>query len=90
MPKIAADEWSFFFPSDGENKSHAIPIIGRIGDAEHAAREACIYDWQSRHGEERYGSEFDITVVSPEGEETTFVGWHQPSIEHKVMRAKSG
>jgi hypothetical protein len=41
MPKIAPDEWSFFFPEEGETKDHAIPIIGRIFDADHAAREAC-------------------------------------------------
>lgn len=88
MPKIAPDEWSFFFPEEGETKDHAIPIIGRIFDADHAAREACSYDWSSRHGEERNGATFRITVVSPQGVAHEFSAWHQPTIEHRVQAAK--
>lgn len=88
MPKIAADEWSFFFPDDGETRDHAVPIIGRIFDADHAAREACSYDYSSRHGEERNGGNFRITVISPQGVEHSFLGWHQPTIEHRVQAAR--
>ena len=89
MPKIAPDEWSFYFPDDGETKDHAIPIIGRIFDADHAAREACSYDYSSRHGQERSGESFKIIVISPEGLEHSFNGWHHPTIEHRVAPAKA-
>lgn len=29
-----AREWSFYFPEDGETASDAVPIIGRVFDAE--------------------------------------------------------
>lgn len=84
---VKSGEWSFYFPESGETKADAIPIIGRIFDADHAAHEACIYDYQSRDGWERLEVEFSIVVVSPDGEETAFVGWHEPSVDHSVREA---
>jgi hypothetical protein len=81
-------EWKFYFPEDGETIADACPIIGRIFDADHAAREACEYDYHGRDGWERIEVEFPIVVVSPDGEETRFIGCHERSIEHAVREAK--
>lgn len=81
--KIAPNEWSFWFPDDGETEDDAIPIIGKIWDADDAAHEACKYDFSSRDGWERNGSEFDVVIRSPKGELTTYVLWHEPSVEHE-------
>lgn len=80
-------EWSFYFPEDGETAADAVPIIGRIFDADHAAQEACEYDYNSRDGWERISSDFAIVVISPDGVESRFTGAHEPSIDH-VVRAR--
>lgn len=85
--KIAPGEWSFYFPEDGWTREDAVPIIGRTFDAEDAAEQACEYDFSSRDGWERGASEFDVIVISPDGEETIFVCWHEPTVEH-MARAK--
>lgn len=85
--KIGANEWSFYFPGDGETKDDARPIIGRIFGADHAAQEACEYDFHSHDGWERGEAEFSIIVVSPTGKETRFTGCHEPSVRHRVSAA---
>jgi hypothetical protein len=80
-------EWSFYFPEDGETKADAIPIIGRIWDADHAAREACEYDYNGRDGWERDETAFPVVVISPDGEETRFDCWHERTIAHRVSPA---
>lgn len=87
MTTRAPNEWGFWFPEDGETKDDVIPIIGRIHDAEHAAQEACEYDYSSRDGWERGEAEFKVAVISPDGEETTFTAWHEPAIHHRVSAA---
>lgn len=82
-----ASEWSFYLPDHGETKNDAVPIIGRIWDFDHAAQEACEYDFSSRDGWERGEVEFRIAVVAPDGETRTFVAWHEPSVEHRVRPA---
>ena len=83
-----AREWSFYFPEDGETASDAVPIIGSVFDAEDAAAEACRYDYGSRDGWERIESEFPIVVISPDGEETHFLGCHERTIQHTVREAR--
>ena len=80
-------EWRFYFPDDDETAADAVPIIGRTFDAEGAAVEACKYDFQDRDGWERNESEFRIVVISPDGEEATFLGRHEPTIRHAVREA---
>lgn len=86
MTKIAADEWSFYFPDDAETKDDAIPIIGRILNADDAACEACKYDFSDRDGWERQDTRFSIAVISPSGETKLFWAWHKPSVEHRVRQ----
>lgn len=81
-------EWHFYFPDDGETAKDACPIIGKIWDAEDAAREACEYDFDSRDGWERGENEFAIAVISPDGEETRFIGCHERTVQHTVSEVK--
>ena len=81
-PRVEDDEWSFFFPGRGETIDDAIPIWGRVFDAEHAARQASEYRLHS--DVEAHLDDFSIVVVSPCGEETDWVARHEPSIDHVV------
>lgn len=80
-------EWSFYFPDEGEVASDAVPIIGKVWDADDAAEIACEYDYSSREGWERGEREFPIVVISPDGEEFRFFGWNEPSVNHCVRSA---
>lgn len=81
-------EWSFYFPEEGENKDDATVIIGKVWDADDAAQMACEYDFSSRGGWERGQEEFDIVIINPDGEEFSFVGWHEPSVEHRAKEKR--
>ena len=82
-------EWSFYFPEDGEDASDAVPIIGRVWDADYAAELACEYDYSSRDGWERGDREFAIAVISPDGEEFRYIGWNEPTVNHCAREAKA-
>lgn len=84
MGRVAPDEWSFYFPDDGQTKADAIPIIGRIFAADDAAQEACEYDFSSRDGWEHGETTFSVVVISPTGTEARYEAWHEPSVEHRV------
>lgn len=81
-------DWRAYFPDDGETIEDATTILG-VHTAEHAAREAVEYDFCSRDGWERQGEqEFKVIVVSPDGEEFEYDGWHEPTLVHKARRVK--
>jgi hypothetical protein len=83
-------EWKAYFPDDGETAEDATTIImvkpwARACDV---AEDAVEYDFSSRDGWERSeAKEFPVVVISPTGEETRYVGWHEPSVVHKVRKA---
>lgn len=80
------DEWLAYFPDDGETIEDATMIM-KVYEASHAAKEAVEYDFGNRDGWERHEmQEFTVIVVSPDGEEFKFMGWHEPSVVHKVRR----
>jgi hypothetical protein len=83
---LAPKEWGFYFPDDGETVEDAVPIIGFVFDHDHAAREACEYDFCSRDGWERSGP-FKIAVIDPNREVSIWLGEHEPSVTHSVRRA---
>ncbi|MEH6743872.1 hypothetical protein [Hyphomonas sp.] len=89
--KKKPSDWLAYFPEDGETKDDARPIYlhkwERIFDAETAADFVCQYDYHERDGWERGEDEFEIVIISPEGEESKFLGCHEPSIHHSVREA---
>lgn len=85
---VKSDEWSFWFPEDGESEEDATPIIGKVFGADDAAHEACIYDYRSRDGWERGDQEFECMIRSPDGEKTLYALAHEPSVDH-VYRVKN-
>lgn len=81
-------EWKGYFPDDSETIEDAFVIL-TASDPEDAASQAVEYDWQSRSGWERaMGDEFNVVVVSPDGREFKFVGWHEPSVDHYCKAVK--
>ncbi|MEN6545667.1 MAG: hypothetical protein ABFE07_06455 [Armatimonadia bacterium] len=80
-------EWSFFFPGEGQDAEDATPIIGRVYDAEDAAQMAVEYDYHSCDGWERGENEFDVVVISPDGEQTKFIGCHELVTRHTARRS---
>lgn len=91
MLKKKPSGWLMYFPEDGEDKDDARPILLRdwqkIFDADDAAGFACEHDYDARDGWERGEGEFEIVVISPDGEESKFLGHHEPSVHHSVREA---
>jgi hypothetical protein len=82
-------DWRAYFPDDGETIDDATTILG-VRRACDAAREAVEYDFSSRDGWERQAArEFKVVVVSPDGQQFEFIGWHEPSVEHRVRPFKA-
>lgn len=86
-------KWGYkaYFPDDGEGPNDAreletYPWV-RIYDADDAAEQACEHDYSGRDGWERGATtEFPIVIIAPDGTESRYVGWHEPSVEHKTRR----
>jgi hypothetical protein len=81
------NEWLAYFPDVGQTIDDATMIMGYY-EPEHAAQAAVEYDWSSLSGWERGECEFKIIVISPAGLEFEFVGWNEPSVNHKVRFVK--
>ena len=86
---MIASGWKYYLPDYEEVKDDAQDIM--IYDwqkpprgAKRAAKLACEDEWSNRSGLERGEDEFKITVISPSGEETSFMAWHEHSVEHMV------
>ncbi len=84
-----------YFPDDAEGPEDAHDLTCypwvRVYDPDDAAELACEYDYSERDGWERDMSggatrHFPMVIISPEGTETRYFGWHEPSIEHKTSR----
>lgn len=74
--------WKVHFPDDGEtfSEAHDLPFCIDFFDASHKAVK---YDFHERDGWERpMESEFTFVIVSPIGEERTFTGWNEASVDH--------
>jgi len=82
-------KWSFFFPDEGGDEGDALTITRPVYDAKDAARWAVKYDFEHREGWERGEREFPIVVISPDGKQTQFFGWHQKTIEHRARKDES-
>lgn len=85
--------WKAYFPEEGEDAGDAmdlkIPEWKKNCDAEDAAKIACEYDFGNRDGWERSpSSEFTIVIIAPDGKETRFKAWHEPSIDHCVKEVE--
>lgn len=83
----APKEWKFYLPGEGETPDDAVVIEGKVYDAEHAAEKACERDWNNG-GWERDGAKILIAVISPDGEESRFQAWSEPSVEHFAREAE--
>jgi hypothetical protein len=92
MTKIATG-WKVYFPDDDQGPEDAVEITcyewRRVCNADAAADEACEYDYDERDGWERSMSggstpEFPMVIISPDGTESRYVGWHEPSVEHNT------
>lgn len=79
--------FKYYFVEDGEKLENALEV--KAWDADEAAEKAVEYDWAFRDGWERGETEFRLTVISPEGKETTYIGMHEQTIAHRVEREKS-
>ena len=80
-------DWRFYFPEEGETAEDAtaVPSEYTTIDADDAARYAAEHDWSDRDGWERGMNEcFEITIIAPDGEETTFNAHHEPAVSHQV------
>ncbi len=87
---IEQKAWRYYFSGEGETAEDARVLTKLpypLDDAEEAAQFACERDYCERDGWERGDSEFEITIVAPDGEETTFKARHEPSVEHRVYEA---
>lgn len=82
-------KWRYYFPGDGEAADDA-RALDRLTleplDHEDAAQIACERDWSRHDGFERGETEFEIAIISPDGEEQRFSAWHEPSVEHRVSQ----
>lgn len=85
-PKHGA--WAYYFSDDGETAEDARVFPKAtdhlFDDAEEAAQIACELDFNNHDGWERGDREFKITIIAPDGSETTFSAQHEPSVEHRV------
>ncbi len=90
MLPVPKQDWKAYFPEDGETLEDA-EIIMSVRNADQAAEEAVEYDWSSRDGWERGDSAqngFTVIVVSPDGEEFHYTGFHEPDVRHIARRKK--
>jgi hypothetical protein len=86
--KRRRNEWLAYFPEDGQTIEDATLIMGAY-DAEDAAKQAVEYDFGNRDGWERTAEcEFKVIVVSPDDKEFEFMGWNEPSVDHRVRPVK--
>jgi len=81
--------WSYYVVAHGETISDASPLLvyewQTLYDAEAAAEHAAEDDWDNRDGwEAGVGEGPVITVVSPDGVETSFSTEREAVIEHSV------
>lgn len=76
--------WKFYHPDDGGSADSATPIYGwswtKFYDAEDAAKQAADQDWSDSCGDIGIGNDWEITVISPEGEETHFTAQGEATI----------
>jgi hypothetical protein len=86
------DRWKYYFPEDGETVEDAreFPARTRVIDAEDAAHEACVRDFNDHDGWERGCASFIIAVISPDGVEEQFNARHEESVEHRVSKRTLG
>lgn len=85
--KTKPSGWKYYLPDSGENIALATDIKtyewSCIVDAEDAAKEAAEDQWDNRDGwEAGVGEGPVIVVVSPDGEESQFATYREPSIVH--------
>lgn len=81
--------WFYYIKEHGEAASDASPLLvydwQRLIDAEDAAQHAAEDDWDNRDGwEAGVGEGPVITVISPDGKETSFYTEREAVIEHRV------
>jgi hypothetical protein len=88
-------QWKAYFPEDGETAEDAREIKPRYDwqspfyDARHAARRACEFDYDERHGWDRSrDTRFLIVIIDPKGVHHSFNAWHEPTIDHLVEEIK--
>lgn len=88
MPTVNSD-WKYYIPSKGMTPEHARPIPVYdwhcIYDAEDAAERAAKDDWENQGGyESGEGDGPNITVISPDGNETKFSVSREYVVTHNV------
>lgn len=79
--------WKFYRPDNNETAEDARELLRPLYpllDAEDAARLACERDYSEHDGWERGDTPFSIVVIAPDGTESRFQGWHEPSVDHMV------
>lgn len=85
--------WKAYCPEGGETAEDAYEVKPRpygpgIHDAKDAAERACEMDYEDRDGWERgMGQDFFLVVIAPDGTETRWKAWHEPSVTHQVYEA---
>lgn len=81
--------WLYYFPDDGETTDDARRFgpLDKITDADDAAQCACERDFDRHDGWERGPTEFTIAIIAPDGSETRWKAWHEPSVEHYVSES---
>lgn len=93
--KMKETGWSYYVKEHGETASDASPL--RVYDwqclvyAEDAAEHAAEDDWDNRDGwEAGVGEGPVITVISPDGEETSFSTEREAVIQHSASPITKG
>jgi hypothetical protein len=84
--------WKYYLPECDETKDDACSIRlyswEKVYDEESAAKFAADDEWSNRDGWERgSGREIKITVISPNGEEFTFMSEAEATVNHIVSEA---
>lgn len=78
--------WSFFFPGQGGTREDAIPIVGRISDAESAAEQASDYDFNNDPSDDAFDNPQEVVVISPDGVQSHWRCWCEPEVSHHATR----
>lgn len=92
MSNMVTSKWSAYWPDDGETADDAMMLKHyswkKIYDDDDAARLACEIDYSEREGWERIGegNSFKVVIISPDGDESEFECFHEPTVEHFAYR----
>jgi hypothetical protein len=80
--------WKFYYPDDEEpSDARAVKNCDIGDDAYWVAKAACEQDYSEYDGWERVGSPFNVTLITPEGNDIAYIFEHEPDINHAVREA---